>query len=234
MSTHYLVMAVVTVLAVPAAVIVRRRSSWAAALGVAMWAALAVYLPIELAVMSVAVDYAPSQQAVSVLGVTSCSADPLPEVGVPVCSPRHLTMNWTFALSGAAIAAGAVLLRDRFPQGAKGTAASALLAAAGLSYATSGFVPADVDLMWHTVLALPGMVAQVPAWIVIAADRRRSDRLMAAWTALAALAHLVGLAGFAASFVWDLPAGALQRLMVWALLVWAPVFAAAARRARVR
>ncbi|GAB3662187.1 DUF998 domain-containing protein [Glycomyces tarimensis] len=234
-ALQYSAMAVLTVAAVPVALALRRRPAAATGVGLASWLVLAAYVPIELAVMrATTAAYDPMRQAVSVLGVTVCDPEPLPEVGDVVCSPLHLPMNWTFTLSGIAIAIGAITLRRRLPDGPRVTAAMWTLAVAGLSYASSGIIPADVDLFWHTVLAIPGMVVQIPAWIIMAVALARTSRPLAAWTGLAATVHVAGLVGFAASFVADVPGGLFQRLMVWAILIWAPVFAAPLARAGSR
>lgn len=220
-QAHYLAMAVLGALAVPTALALRRTGA-AKAIGTASWLALAAYIPIELAVMNASTaPYDPMRQVVSTLGVTVCDSEPNPLLGDVVCSPQHLLMNWTFTISGIAIAIGALCLRPLLPAERRVTAAAWMLAAVGLSYTTSGVIPADVDLLWHTVLALPGMFLQIPAWIMLARALRGPRPALALWTAAAVAVHLLGIAGLIVSPFVDGPGGLLQRAIVWPSYVWA-------------
>ncbi|WP_199036911.1 DUF998 domain-containing protein [Glycomyces salinus] len=218
---QYLGMAALSALAVPAALAVRRGKA-ARAVGIASWLALAAYIPLELAVVNAsAVPYDPMRQVVSALGVTTCDSEPNPVVGDVVCSPWHPLMNWTFTLTGMAIAVGALCLRAQLPAERRVTVAAWMLAGIGLSYTTSGFIPADLDLLWHTILALPGMFLQIPAWILLARALRGHRTAFAAWTGAALAVHLIGMAGLVASPFIDGPGGLFQRAVIWPTYVWA-------------
>lgn len=219
--THYFAMAALGALTVPAALALRR-SGAAKAAGAACWLALAAYIPIELAVMNAStVPYDPMRQVVSALGVTVCDSEPNPLVGDAPCSPQHLLMNWTFTVTGIAIAIGALCLRPLLPAERRVTAAAWMLAAVGLGYITSGVIPADVDLFWHTVLAIPGMFLQIPAWIMLARALRGPYPALAYWTVAAVAVHLAGIAGLIVSPFVDGPGGLFQRATIWPTYVWA-------------
>jgi hypothetical protein len=236
MEPPYLAMALATLTAVPAALLLRRSRRWSLVVGAGAWIALIAHVPVEFAVIeATTTPYDPLRHVVSALGVTSCAPDPMPGLGAAVCSPQHLLMNWTFTLGGIALAVGAICLRDAWPADRRYTVATWLLAAVGISYATSGVIPADVDLAAHTILAVPGMIAQVPAWIIIATGIGRTRPLVAAGTWIAAAAHIGVLVTIPAAVAWDWPGGLLQRVMYWAPFVWAPVVAIAlVRGARQR
>lgn len=224
-QAHYLAMAALGLLAVPAALALRHNGA-ARAVGVASWLALVAYIPLELAVMNASTaPYDPMRQVVSALGVTVCDSEPIPAVGDVICSPQHLLLNWTFTLTGIAIAVGAICLRPLLPAERRVTAAMWMLVAVGLSYTTSGVIPADVDLLWHTVLAIPGMVLQIPAWIMLARALRSSRPVLAVWTAAAVAVHLAGIAGLVVTPFVDGPGGLFQRAIIWPTYVWAVVAA---------
>ena len=150
------------------------------------------------------------RQVVSALGITTCDGEPNPVIGGIVCSPWHPLMNWTFTVSGMAIAFGAVCLRARLPAERRVTVSMWMIAAIGLSYTTSGFIPADIDLLWHTVLALPGMFLQIPAWLLLFRALRGTRPALASWIAVALATHLIGMAGLVVSPFFDGP-GACSR-----------------------
>jgi len=160
-------------------------------------------------------------QPMSDLGVTTCGPDTYPLALYEICSPSHLLMNWTFALTGVVIAVGAILLDQFWPRGRRATSATVLLVIYGLSYAISGIVPANIGFAWHTLGALPGMIAQIPALLLIALTVRDRMPQLAVWTSVC-LAITTGMLLLLAlqPVVPGLPGGLLQRLLYGSVFLW--------------
>lgn len=218
----YVLMAMVTVAACVGALPLRARPRAAARIGFACWISLSVYFVIEsIVILRVTAPYSLLYQPMSDLGVTICGIDTYPLALYEICSPSHLLMNWTFTLTGVVIAVGAILLHQFWPRGLQATFATVLLVIYGLSYAISGIVPANIGFAWHTLGALPGMVAQIPALLLIALTVRGRMPQFAAWTSVCLLITTGMLLLLALQpVVPGLPGGLLQRLLYGSVYLW--------------
>src|SRR5699024_12402172 len=84
-----------------------------------------------------------------------------------ICTAYHLLMNWTFTFTGIVIFVGALFVNQCWNDSKLTRVATALLVTYGISYTTSGIVPADISFLWHTLLALPVMFVQITAFLIL-------------------------------------------------------------------
>ena len=228
----YVSMGAIFVAAVVAAWLLRGRS-WAAVIGVLAWLPQVAYFGVEVIVVSATTaPYDPLSQPMSDLGVTGCGTDTYPLADHAICSPMHPLMNWTMAVSGALVAAGALLVRSRLPRGYRSTAAMWLLVVFGGSSALAGVIPADIDFVWHVAVSLPGMVVQVPAFFLLGRSLRSKRPGLAAWSYLCGWSTVVSLALLALQPILELPGGLIQRALYGIVFVWCGGMAATLLRDR--
>src|SRR5699024_12435228 len=88
-------------------------------------------------------------QQMSDLGVITCGFGTYVLATYEICSPYHLLMNWTFTFTGIVIFVGALFLHQCWNDSKLTRVATALLVTYGISYTTSGIVPADISFLWH-------------------------------------------------------------------------------------
>ena len=172
--------------------------------GVALWLLRPAYIVIELLVAAATTgEYHLASDTVSDLGAVTCSPE--------YCSPAHELMNGTFVVTGALLAAGALLLARRL-----GVLATVLLVVSGLSSVATGLAPVDRDVALHALAAAPLFVCQPLALLVLAWTlRRRHPRLAGALQVTGAVTAAAG-AGFV---LVDAGRGVLERLALWPVLL---------------
>lgn len=186
------------------------------------WSAVVLCLVAQLVTEAeMRTPYSPLRDAISDLGVTTCTPQ--------ICSPWFWMVDGSFVLLGLCLAVGGVLShlsapRHRLWWGA--WAATAALVVGGTGMAIVGLVPENVHFWIHVGGALSGLVGA------------NVGTLFAGWALLRARGHrvtgssaiVVGLVGFAGSalsvlvFGKYLPTllgvgGGLERLGVWPLLL---------------
>ena len=191
------------------------RTSARTRLGAVLWLLQPAYLLVELvaAALSTA-PYSLLHNTISDLGAITCTTIGYPSQDVPVCSPAHLTVNASFVLFGLAMAAGAVLLRPRLPQGKLSTAAVVTWMVAGLSSIGSGLTPLDQLMEAHILVSTPGIVVSGVAILLtgMALSREWSRRW---WPAVlvGAICTAAGLLMFVRLEVqWG---GLIERIALW-------------------
>ncbi|ADD45259.1 DUF998 domain-containing protein [Stackebrandtia nassauensis] len=232
MSPSILAMFAVSIVVLAAAWF-SRRSRFAAAASLACWiATLCYFIPEAIAIAASRVPYNVFVQPMSALGVAECGTISVAEY--PVCSPLHDMVNWAFVLNGLTTAAAAILLHRYWPRSTKTVVATALLVSFGLSNAATGFIPADVNLQWHVIVALPSMLAQIPALILLATTSKDQPAL-ARWTYECVIVTTVATATLLAQPLTGTPfGGAAQRVMYASVWVWGIVAAFVLWRRQLR
>lgn len=217
----YVLMLVATFLAIGGALFLRMQAA-APKTGFICWLSLFLYFPIESVVIRhTAAPYDALRQPMSDLGVTTCGSGTYPLAPYVICSPSHLLMNWTFTLTGVAIAVGAILLHEFWPPGRRARTATALLVVYGLSYSISGIVPADLGFIWHTLGSLPGMVVQIPALLLIGLTvRGKMLSIMILTLVCLTITSVMLLLLLIQPVFPTLPGGLLQRLLYGSVYIW--------------
>ncbi|MGN8646796.1 DUF998 domain-containing protein [Gracilibacillus sp. HCP3S3_G5_1] len=226
MDLSYFFMMVITILALIFALFFRKYII-AIKIGFISWILLSVYFPIEyLVIQATTAPYNFLTQPMSDLGVTTCGINTHILAPYEVCSPYHLLMNWTFTVTGIVIFVGAICLQQFWPDSKKTKIATGLLVIFGLSYSISGIFPADVSFLWHTLGALPGMVVQIPALLLIGIAIHKTMPILAIWTYISTLLTTCSLVFlfYQPSFI-NLPGGLLQRILYGSIYLWMTVTA---------
>lgn len=160
-------------------------------------------------------------QPMSDLGVTACGTDTYVLASYMICSPHHWLMNWTFFLTGLFILIGAVLLYPLWPKVRSIKTASIFIGIFGVSYGISGIVPADIDFYWHTLTALPGMVVQIPAMILISIATHKKMPRIFWWTIICTIVTTAALLSlFLQPVFTGVPGGLLQRILYASVYIW--------------
>lgn len=221
MSTTHFAMIAVAAAVLAGAWFARRPPRLALAAGFGLWVATAAYFAFEpFAIAATTAAYDPLWHPMSALGVTECGVS---FAEYPVCSPLHELVNWVFVLNGVMASAAAVVLHQFWPRTRRAATATVLLVFFGLSNAATGLVPADVNLEWHVILALPSMVVQVPALLLLATTTWRQQRAFSVFTAVCALVSAA--AGPLTLLQLGFPGGLAQRVMYGAVWLWGIVAA---------
>jgi len=226
----YVLMSAVWVVAVFTA---WRLRGWrpATTIGALAWLPLIAYFGIEVIVGHATTEpYDPLLQPMSDLGVTACGVNKYPLAEQALCSPLHMVMNWTMAISGTLIAAGALLLRSRFPLGRRVTAATWLLVVFGVSNTLPGAIPADLGFTWHVITSIPGMVVQVPALFLFGRALWPDNPKLAVWSHACAGIAALSIALLIVQSMFELPGGLLQRVLYGVVFAWCSVVAVAVLR----
>ncbi|GGP16477.1 DUF998 domain-containing protein [Oceanobacillus neutriphilus] len=220
---HAGAMIIVTLTAVLAIFLVCKTSNRLSVLiGLISWIALSAYFIIEaIVIRATAAPYSFLNQPMSDLGVTACGTDTYLLASYTICSPYHWLMNWTFFLTGLFILIGAVLLSPLWPKVRSAKIANILIGVFGVSYAISGIIPADIDFYWHTLTALPGMVVQIPAMILISIAIHKKMPRIFWWTIICTIVTTAALLSlFLQPVFTGLPGGLLQRILYASVYIW--------------
>ncbi len=220
---HAAAMIIVTLTVVLAILLFRKSNSRLSILiGLISWVALSAYFMIEAIVIRATTEpYSFLNQPMSDLGVTACGTDTYVLASYMICSPHHWLMNWTFFLTGLFILIGAVLLYPLWPKVRSIKTASIFIGIFGVSYGISGIVPADIDFYWHTLTALPGMVVQIPAMILISIATHKKMPGIFWWTIICTIVTTAALLSlFLQPVFTGLPGGLLQRILYASVYIW--------------
>ncbi|MFD1388616.1 DUF998 domain-containing protein [Oceanobacillus oncorhynchi subsp. oncorhynchi] len=219
---HVITMLIVAIAGVAAIFLLRKSNRLSILIGLLSWIALSAYFIIEAVVIrATTAPYSFMKQPMSDLGVTACGTDTYVLASYAICSPYHWLMNWTFFLTGLAILTGAVLVYPLWPKVRSAKMASIFLGIFGVSYGISGIIPADIHFNWHTFTALPGMVVQIPAMILISiAIYKKMPRLFW-WTMICTAVTSAALFSlFLQPVLTGLPGGLLQRILYASVYIW--------------
>ncbi|PEU07375.1 DUF998 domain-containing protein, partial [Bacillus cereus] len=89
----------------------------------------------------------------------------------------------------------------------------------GVSTIVSGLIPADVNLIGHSILVWIGMLTVFPGLFIFAKNLKKTRK----WTYFCLLNLIVITIIISLVFLFPLPAGLLQRLFYLVLFVWGTV-----------
>ncbi|WP_066192514.1 DUF998 domain-containing protein [Gracilibacillus timonensis] len=224
---HAGLMILVAMIAILTLFLLRKPTKGSVLIGLISWVALSAYFVIEVIVIrATTVPYDFLKQPMSDLGVTACGTDTYELASYDICSPYHWLMNWTFFLTGLSILVGAVLLYPLWPKARSSKVATVFIGIFGISYGISGIIPADVNFYWHTLSALPGMVVQIPAMILISKVTYKKMPYIAWWTIVCTVVTMGTLFMlFLQPVFTDIPGGLLQRILYGSVYWWLTVTA---------
>ncbi len=153
------------------------------------------------------------------LGVTSCGNYTYAIAPHEICSPHHLWMNVLFIINGITMTVGVLYLAQYLETKGITKLATIFIIILALGNIVSGFIPANVDLFWHLIVAQIGMITVLPGMWIYAKVLNHGKR----WTYLCLFALIVIFILIILLFFIPLPAGLLQRLFYGIVFVWGTV-----------
>lgn len=169
--------------------------------------------------MASLVPYNILQQAMSDLGVTSCGKYTYSIAPHEICSPYHVWMNVLFIVNGLTFSVGVLYLSQYVERNLINKLGTVLILIFALGNVVSGFIPADVHLFWHSILAQIGMITVLFGLWIYARSLTTGKR----WTYLMLIVLLVCLILIGLLFFFPLPAGLLQRFFYGVIFLWGTV-----------
>ncbi|BAC13235.1 hypothetical protein [Oceanobacillus iheyensis HTE831] len=190
--------------------------------GITSWILTCMYFVLEpFFVMSSIAPYNVMDHAMSDLGVTSCGEYTYSLAAYDICSPHHFWMNVLFIVNGITFSIGIVYLSQQLERNRKNLIGTICLLLLAIGNIFSGFIPADVNLFWHSIFAQLGMVTfLIGLWLF--------GKLLVRgkWWTYGILVSLVVLVIFILLLIFiPLPAGLLQRMFYAITFLWGTVLA---------
>ncbi len=153
------------------------------------------------------------------LGVTSCGNYTYSIAPHEICFPHHFWMNALFIINGLTLSIGILYISQNLKNTKINRLATAFILILALGNIASGFIPADINLFWHSILAQIGMVT-VLAGLWIYASSLKSGKY---WTYSCLVSLLVILILIMFIFFIPMPTGLLQRLFYLVIFIWGTV-----------
>ncbi|GAB1766928.1 hypothetical protein PMEGAPL125_33480 [Priestia megaterium] len=153
------------------------------------------------------------------LGVTSCGNYTYSIAPHEICSPHHFWMNVLFIINGLTLSIGVLYISQNLKKTRKSQLATAFILILALGNIVSGFIPADINLFWHSILAQLGMVT-VLAGLWMYASSLSSGKY---WTYGCLISLLIILLLIMLVFFVPMPTGLLQRLFYLVIFIWGTV-----------
>ncbi len=151
------------------------------------------------------------------LGVTSCGNYTYSIAPHEICSPHHFWMNVLFVINGLTLSIGVLYISQNLKKIT--LLATAFILILALGNIASGFIPADINLFWHSIIAQLGMVT-VLAGLWMYASSLKSGKY---WTYGGLVSLLVILIIIMFVFFAPMPTGLLQRLFYLVIFIWGTV-----------
>ncbi|QDQ03515.1 DUF998 domain-containing protein [Lysinibacillus fusiformis] len=189
-------------------------------IGIVSWVITILYFVIEpIFIMTSLVPYNIMQQAMSDLGVTSCGKYTYSIAPHEICSPHHFWMNVLFIVNGLTFSVGVLYLSQYLEKNWFNKLATVFILIFALGNIVSGFIPADIDLFWHSIVAQIGMITVFFGLWIYAKSLTEGKR----WTYFNLFVLLVLLILIVLLFFFPLPAGLLQRLFYGVIFLWGTV-----------
>jgi hypothetical membrane protein len=185
-------------------------------IGALAWASIIQYFVVLLVVRSAwDLPYSSLTYAISDLGAVSCGEFS----GRQVCSPWHLTANISWTITGATLAAGAVLLRPVLPRRRTALAGVVLLVLSGLGELSVGLHPEDAGPV-HVPSAVIAIGCGLPGILLVGWSLRRLD----GWRAIGWAGVAMGAIGLlAVAVLFGFPGhafGLFERIAAYPILLW--------------
>jgi Protein of unknown function (DUF998) len=189
-------------------------------LGILSWFATCLYFLVEpFFILTSTASYSFLHHAMSDLGVTSCGTYTYSIAPHKICSPHHFWMNVLFIINGLTLSIGVLYISQNLKKTKITQLATAFILILALGNIVSGFIPADINLFWHSIFAQLGMIT-VLAGLWIYASSLTSGKY---WTygCLVSLLFILILIMFV--FFVPMPTGLLQRLFYLVIFIWGTV-----------
>ncbi|MGN7484528.1 DUF998 domain-containing protein [Priestia megaterium] len=189
-------------------------------LGILSWFATCLYFLVEpFFILTSTASYSFLHHAMSDLGVTSCGTYTYSIAPHKICSPHHFWMNVLFIINGLTLSIGVLYISQNLKKTKITQLATAFILILALGNIVSGFIPADINLFWHSIFAQLGMIT-VLAGFWIYAPSLTSGKY---WTygCLVSLLFILILIMFV--FFVPMPTGLLQRLFYLVIFIWGTV-----------
>jgi hypothetical membrane protein len=204
--------------------------------GSVLWICCAQFFVVEaISARAWAPAYSYARNYISDLGAVHCAVFP-PGTAMLVCSPLHALMNASFALQGALIAGGALLLLPILARDRLAAAGLALIALAGAGVFAVGLAPEDAHIVVHLLGAAANIVGGNVGMIAVGIGLRGAPHLRT--IAVAAIA--AGLIGLIAGQLLvgrtdlGLGIGGIERVAIYPLPLWLAFAGASLVRVRPR
>ncbi|KON90120.1 hypothetical protein AF332_27185 [Sporosarcina globispora] len=189
-------------------------------IGILSWAATCLYFLIEpFFILTSTAPYSFLYHAMSNLGVTTCGQYTYSIAPHEICSPNHLWMNVLFIVNGLTFSIGILYLSQYLDKTRFSRLATFFILILALGNIVSGFIPADIDLFWHSIVPALGMITIFPGLWIYASSLNKGKR----WTIGCLVALLIILTLIALIFIIPMPAGLLQRLFYIVVFIWGTV-----------
>lgn len=186
-------------------------------IGFLSWIATCLYFFIEpFFILTSTAPYSYLHHAMSDLGVTSCGNFTYELAPYEICSPNHLGMNLLFILNGLTFCIGVLYISQYLEKSIITRTATSFLLLIGISTSVSGLIPADINLIGHSLLVWMAMVTVFPGLFIFA----KNLKVISVWTyfcliCLFLIILLISLIPF-----FPFPSGLLQRLFYFILFIW--------------
>lgn len=191
-------------------------------IGVLSWLVTCCYFLIEpFFIYTSLVPYSFLYHAMSDLGVTSCGKYTYALAPYAICSPHHLWMNALFIINGLTLSIGILYLAQHLEKTKVRHLATIFLLLLALGNIVSGFIPADIDLFWHSIIAQVGMLTTI-AGLGMYAKLLPTGRN---WTLACLIILVLILVLVLFVFFFPMPVGLLQRLFYFVIFIWGTVLA---------
>lgn len=188
--------------------------------GILSWFATCLYFLVEpFFILTSTAPYRFLNHAMSDLGVTSCGNYTYSIAPHDICSPDHFWMNVLFIINGLTLSIGVLYISQKLKKTKITQLATAFILILALGNIVSGFIPADINLFWHSIFAQLGMLT-VLAGLWIYASSLTSGKY---WTYGCLVSLLVILILIMLVFFVPMPTGLLQRLFYLVIFIWGTV-----------
>ncbi|MGG3569063.1 DUF998 domain-containing protein [Priestia megaterium] len=188
--------------------------------GILSWFATCLYFLVEpFFILTSTAPYSVLNHAMSDLGVTSCGTYTYSIAPHEICSPDHFWMNVLFIINGLTLSIGVLYISQNLKKTKITQLATAFILILALGNIVSGFIPADINLFWHSIFAQLGMIT-VLAGLWIYASSLTSGKY---WTYGCLVSSLVILILIMLVFFVPMPTGLLQRLFYLVIFIWGTV-----------
>ncbi|WP_036132186.1 hypothetical protein [Lysinibacillus sphaericus] len=188
--------------------------------GIISWVATCLYFVIEpFFIMTSIAPYNIMNQAMSDLGVTSCGNYTYSIAPHEICSPFHFWMNVLFIVNGLTFSVGVLYLSQNLTKTWLNKLATVFILIFTLGNIVSGFIPANIDLFWHSIVAQVGMITVLFGLWIYAKSLTKGKR----WTYFNLFVLITILILIVLLFFFPLPAGLLQRLFYGVIFLWGTV-----------
>lgn len=189
-------------------------------LGILSWFATCLYFLVEpFFILTSTASYSFLHHAMSDLGVTSCGTYTYSIAPHKICSPHHFWMNVLFIINGLTLSIGVLYISQNLKKTKITQLATAFILILALGNIVSGFIPADINLFWHSIFAQLGRITVLAVFWIYASSLTSGKY----WTygCLVSLLFILILIMFV--FFVPVPTGLLQRLFYLVIFIWGTV-----------